>query len=164
MAIAVVALIATSVQAADPYIKKDSGWPTVYVALPICDIPVIMDVGMYVQLKECNKREIKLTQVDCPEGRKFPCYTGCDTEVQIRANFLAEVSLKFNEDSSVAGKIKKSLPYFNNDVTQLTESIPADGVYKKITVCLDAWETVIWEIGPGDKVKVGTVSVLVRPQ
>ncbi|MBW7988955.1 MAG: hypothetical protein FVQ84_02885 [Planctomycetes bacterium] len=45
-----------------------------------------MEVGNYVQLKECNKRKIELKQVHCPEGSEFPCYKGYEV-FEARANF-----------------------------------------------------------------------------
>jgi hypothetical protein len=156
IAIAVVGILATSVQAVDPYIKQDVGWPVQYVALDLCTMPVVMDVGMYVQLKECEKRIIKLVQVDCPEGRAFPCYSDCD-DFEVRANFAAVFGTKLTKASG--SPVKNWEAYFDGDST-----IPGDGVYHKLTVCVDAWETEIWTAGPGDEVNVGTLTITVKPQ
>jgi hypothetical protein len=81
IAIAVVALLATSVHAAieDPYyftagdhaaIKIDGKdtptirWPykIVYDELVVCNIPIVMKVGMYVQVKDCKNKKITLSR------------------------------------------------------------------------------------------------------
>jgi hypothetical protein len=159
IAIAVVALLATTVPAKDVNeggkIKRDSGWPMEYIALDICTIPIYMDVGMYVQVFECEKREIILVQVDCPEGRAFPCYSDCE-EVEVRANFAAVFGTKLAK--SEGSPITNWTSYFDGDNTIL-----GTGEYEKITVCVDAWETSIWNATPGDKVKVGELTLTVKP-
>ena len=170
IAIAVLAFVAASVQALDyptdpnappdGKIKKDDSWPTEYIAVGLCDIPVLMDVGMYVQIKDCNKRKIILKQVDCgeigQESKNFPCYKGCDTEVQVRANFAAVLSAKLSK--SEGSPIKDWKPVIDDPL------IPGDGEYKKLDVCVEAWKTEIWKAGPGDKVEVGTLHLMVKPQ
>ena len=87
IAIAVLAILATSVQALDyddnGKIKRDGSWPTVYVALDLCTMPVVMDVGMYVQIFECEKRIIKLVQVDCADN-DYAEENGCENRDQPR--------------------------------------------------------------------------------
>lgn len=162
IAIAVVALVATSVQAVDApagSIKKDASWPTEYIALDLCEIPVVMDVGMYVQVKDCSKRKIKLVQVECDsigKAGKFPCYADCE-DIEVRANFAAVLGLKLTKADP--SPIKSWEAYFDGDNT-----VPGDGVYKKLTVCVNAWESEIWTAAPGDEVAVGKVTVTVKPQ
>jgi hypothetical protein len=50
IAVAVAALMVTTVRAGDPAIKRDGDWPWTYKAIDLCTIPVYMDVGHYVQL------------------------------------------------------------------------------------------------------------------
>ncbi len=61
-----------------------------YKPIDICTFPVSMEVGNFIQLKECHKRKIKLVQVDCEsigkDGGDFPCYKGSDV-IEVRANF-----------------------------------------------------------------------------
>jgi hypothetical protein len=172
IAIAVLAFVATSVQALDypsddpnytgpdATIKRDDSWPTEYIALELCDIPVLMDVGMYVQVKECDKRKIVLKQVTCTSIGKgkddFPCYEGCDSDVEVRANFAAVLSTKLTK--------AEGSPIKDWEASIDDPLIPGDGVYKKVTVCVKAWKTEIWNAGPGDEVKVGTVTLMVKPQ
>jgi hypothetical protein len=169
IAIAVVALLATSVQALDygpdnGTIKRDDSWPTVYVALDLCTIPVFMDVGMYVQVKECDKRKIKLVQVDCTsaegtgESGDFPCYYDCE-EVEVRANFAAVFALKLNLDISASGSAKFKV----GDEYVDTDTIIGNGEWEKLDVCVKAWKAEIWKSNPGDEVPVGSVTLTVKP-
>jgi len=168
IAIAVIALVAATVQAADPAIKIDTSnssdnkktdlWPWQYVALDLCEIPVYMEVGMYVQLKECNKREIKLKQVNCDTlghtNKKWPCYRDCD-EMQIRANFDVKVGVT----KSLDGILKNNWAGFEGG-----DTITGNGSYQKLTVCVEAAETQIWSSPYGDKVNVGSITITVKPQ
>jgi hypothetical protein len=160
IAIAVVALIATSVQAAVPNgsVKEDGSWPTTYVAVDLCTMPVVMDVGMYVQVKDCGDRKIKLVQVDCPDGRDFPCYSDCE-DVEVRANFAAVLGTKLATLGDPNAPTFSWTSYFDGAST-----VPGDGEYHKITVCVDAWAMQIWKAGPGDEVKIGTLTLTVKPQ
>jgi len=160
IAIALLAFLATTVQAGDdannPW-KFDDHWPWVYLELEICQIPVYMDVGMYVDMKDCGKKEIVLKQVSCDTIGKgsgdFPCYTGCVT-IQIRANFEVKLGTKLYK----IGDVIKDW-----SVTLSTDIIPGDGNYHDVDVCVDAWKAQIWTAAPGDKVLVGEVAITVKP-
>ena len=160
IAIALLAFLTTTVQAGDeaenPW-KFDDHWPWVYLELEICQIPVYMDVGMYVDLKDCGKKSIVLKQVSCDTIGKgsgdFPCYKGCTT-VQIRANFEVKLGTKLYK----IGDVIKSWA-----VTLSTDIVPGDGNYHDIEVCVTAWKAQIWKAAPGDKVLVGEVAITVKP-
>ncbi len=119
-----------------------------------------MDIGHFVQLKECNKRELRLKQVDCPEGRKFPCYTDCE-EFQVRANFPAIFGGKFDKNDLGNTILKDTKVYFKDDINQIN----GGGDWEKLTICLDAWEVQLWKAtgGPGKKQKIGTMTINVKP-
>ena len=160
IAIALLAFLTTTVQAGDdaenPW-KFDDHWPWVYLELEICQIPVYMDVGMYVDLKDCGKKSIVLKQVSCDTIGKgsgdFPCYKGCTT-VQIRANFEVKLGTKLH----TIGDVIKSWA-----ATLSTDIVPGDGNYHDIEVCVTAWKAQIWKAAPGDKVLVGEVAITVKP-
>jgi hypothetical protein len=166
IAIAVVALLATTVQAYDPVIKKDSSngvkkdnwWPFEYIALDLCTMPIYMDVGMYVQLKDCDKKKIELKQVDCADIEKgsgdFPCYLDCES-FDIRANFQVKLGTRLEKTSTA---IKDWSAYYDGD-----DLVPGDGNYYTRTVCVKAWKSEIWTVQPGDKVLVGNLSITVKP-
>ena len=160
IAIALLAFLTTTVQAGDdaenPW-KFDDHWPWVYLELEICQIPVYMDVGMYVDLKDCGKKSIVLKQVSCDTIGKgsgdFPCYKGCTT-VQIRANFEVKLGTKLYK----IGDVNKDWA-----VTLSTDIVPGDGNYHDSEECVTAWKAQIWKAAPGDKVLVGEVAITVKP-
>ena len=161
IALAFAALLATTVQAADPAIKRDGDWPFTFKAIDLCKFPVYMDVGHFVQLKECNKRELKLKQVDCESIGKgsgdFPCYDGCE-EFQVRANFPAIFGGNLSNKHAVIDKIEV---YWKDDINQISGST---GDYEKLTVCVKAWKTQIWKASsPDDKLKVADLTITVKP-
>ena len=172
LAIAVVALIAATAQAGDApngSYKHDldlGPWPYVYIEVDLCTLPVYMDVGYYVTIRECNKLSVLLKQVDCTGDRKFPCYSGCvrhkddGAGFQVRANFDAIFGLKLWKDPDV-GILNKTDIYWTGDDPK--NWIEGNGEWHKLEFCIDAWETNVYNDGPGDKVKVGEVTVTVKP-
>ena len=167
-ALAVVALMFTAVHAATPSpddqpdytIKRDGDWPWTYKAIDICKMPVYMDVGHFVQLKECNKRELKLVQVDCSSigkgGGDFPCYSGCE-EIEVKANFPAI----FNGTLSKVGSIlDKTTVYWTGNNNQINGGVE----WEKLEVCIDAWKAQIWRAStPDSKLQVGELTINVKP-
>ena len=172
--IAVVAFLTASVQAVDPgkYKQKYDGmWPYEYIYMPVCTMPVLMDVGYFVQVTNCKDRKIKLKQVPCDDGKDphqkdpikdFPCYRDCD-EIKIRANFEAKLG----------GKIINEVSWFKDgDAKVYYEAaegldpyvIPGDGKEHKRKICIKAWDIKIWNAGTqGDKIKVADLHVTVKP-
>jgi hypothetical protein len=181
IAIAVVALVATSTQALGPdphspvdgdfdkkhntikvnIVEMDIGWPFEYKALDLCVIPVFLNVGYFVQVFECTKREIKLKQVDCGDIGKgdadWPCYLDCD-DVKIRANFEVKLGLKLAKNDVGDDVIKDWDKYFDGG-----NVFPGDGDWHTATVCVKAWKAKLYNHTPGQKVKVGTLTVTVKP-
>jgi hypothetical protein len=160
IAIALLAFLATTVQAGDlaenPW-KWDDHWPWTYTALEICQIPVYMDVGYYVYLKECEKKKIVLKQVNCDDIGKtaddFPCYLGC-VSFEIRANFEVKLGTNLYKIGPV---IKDWSASYDNDL------VPGDGAYHTRQLCVTAWKSEIWSASPGDEVLVGEVAITVKP-
>jgi hypothetical protein len=172
IAIAVVALLATSAHAAlsehyfpigDSHAVKVDGsenvrWPYEYKALTVCTIPIKMHVGMYVQVLDCKKKKIVLQQVDCGDigqgSDKYPCYLGC-VSFSVRANF----EVKMGQSLEKVGDVIKDWDcyYDGGDV------VPGDGDYHEVKVCVKAWNTAIYEAAPGDEVDVGKIHITVKP-
>ncbi len=173
--IAVVAFLATSAHALgpdphtgggnSPAIKVNNvdmtiGWPFEYKALTICEIPVYMAVGYYVQVEKCNERKIKLVQVDCTDpvvgkgSGDWPCYYDCEN-VKIRANF--EVKL-----GTAKVKIGSIIKDWSSSVTPDVVG-PSSG-WSTVSVCVKAWKTQLWNAGEvGKQVRVGTIKLTVKP-
>ncbi len=180
IAITVVALLATSAQALGPDpetgtyggkyqgfkihpIKMDIFWPFVeYKALDLCVIPVKMEIGIMVQIEECNKKKIVLKQVECGDlglgGGDWPCYTGC-VNIKVRSNFDIKLGLKTAKIGPVLDKWKA---YFDG-----ADTVDAVSGWNTLTVCVDAWKAKIYEVEAlptaGQTVDVGTVTVTVKP-
>jgi hypothetical protein len=172
IAIAVVALLATSVHAAlsEHYFNEDKSysikvdgsenfrWPVEYKYLTICSIPIKMHVGMYVQIENCKDKKILLQQVNCSDisrgDNDFPCYLGCTT-LKVRANF----PVKMDADREKVGNgIKDWDDYYDGGNT-----VDGDGNYHEVKVCVKAWNTSIWKASPGDEVEVGKLHIRVKP-
>jgi hypothetical protein len=178
IAIAVVALLAASVHAAieDPYyftgpdkaaaVKVDGKdtptirWPysIVYDELVVCNIPIKMKVGMFVQVKECKDKKIILEQVSCADigqgSDKYPCYLGC-VSFDVRANFDVKLGSALHKDGDT---ISDWEAYYDGG-----DTIPGDGDYHSAKLCVKAWNTKIYKAAPGDEVAVGSVDITVKP-
>jgi len=176
IAIAVVALLATSAHAAlsehyfpigDSHAVKVDGKETVdfrwpyeisYKALVVCNIPIKMKVGMYVQVKDCKKKKIILEQVDCGDIGKgagdYPCYLGC-VSFDVRANFEVKMGQTLHKEGDVIADW--SCYYDGGDV------VPGDGDWHTMKVCVKAWKTAIYKASPGDEVSVGNIDITVKP-
>jgi len=186
IAIAVVALLATTVQAIDNPLKKEGGWPfhwtVTYDEIDVCTFPVKLEVGYYVQIKDCGDMLLKLTQVDCAtieadEGDHaddFPCYRGCvktlaDPVVlgfEARANFPAVFGARFdagNRDitDDIIGE-NWDLNWGPGDDNQIV----GDGSYELLKLCMEAWNVELWNSGSGNTsgvVQVGEITISVKP-
>jgi hypothetical protein len=176
IALAVVAILTTSAHAALSEWYLDGGdssavkvdgkdqptfrWPYTisFKALKICTIPIKMDVGMYVQVIDCDKKKIVLTQVDCGDigqgSDKYPCYLGC-VEFDVRANFEVKLGSSLNKTSDI---IKDWASYYEGG-----DVVPGDGNNKKVKLCVKAWSAQLYKHAAGDQVDVGSVDVTVKP-
>ncbi len=177
IAIAVVALLATSAHAADlsehylnfgdsAAVKVDGKdtptfrWPyqISYDALTICNIPIKMDIGMYVQVIDCNTKKIVLGQVPCGDIGKgtadYPCYKG-DTTFDVRANFEVKLGLSLNKIGDI---IDGWTAYYDGG-----DVVPGDGSSHNIKLVVEAWKARIYKHAAGDEVTVGSVDITVKP-
>ena len=169
IALVIIALKISTVQAGEPAFKYDPGqWPWEYKAIDICKLPVYMEVGHYVQLKDCHKRELILEQVPCalnkPEGLgksegDFPCYTGCE-EIEVRANFPAIFGASLSKTSGI---LDQTSLYWKDDKNTINGSLGGEA-WEKLIICLDAWKVKLWQAGTANaKAKVGEITINVKP-
>ncbi len=174
IAIIVVALAATSAQALGPVpdrgfvgdnfsIKVDIrkfaiGFPFEFTALDLCVMPVTMNVGFFVQVEDCASKKILLRQVDCGDidrpAEDWPCYFDCET-VRIRANFEVKLGLKLKKESSV---IEEWEAFFEDK-----DTVSPSGAFEEVKVCVKAWKAQLQKHAPGSEVKVGTLTITVKP-
>jgi hypothetical protein len=155
IALAVAALLVTTVQADDPVIKRDGTWPVQFIALDICTIPILMDVGHFVQIEDCDDLEIILKQVTCSDDDDFPCYEGCE-DFNARANFPAVFDGRVDKNDS--GIID------DTDVTFPNGNTIDPGDFQALKVCVTAKKAELWKAtAPSDKTPVGNLVITVKP-
>ncbi len=128
-----------------------------YKPIDICKFPVSIDVGHYVQLKECHKRKIELKQIHCPEGRDFPCYKGREV-FEVRANFPAILNATIDKSGGDEEILEEVNLYWENGVN----TIQGTGDWEELKLCLEAWGVDLWKFKVGT-VKVGKITIGVRP-
>lgn len=143
--------------------NKKVYWPYKWEELPICAIQLKMELGMYVDVKDCKSdKKLILHQVDCTDsgiGRsanEFPCHYGC-TNIEVRANFDVKINTDI-PDKDDYGVINKW-----DDVFPDGDVIDGDGNYHKIAVCIKTWKSRLHKGTPGSEVKVGTLIITAKP-
>jgi len=134
-----------------------------YKPIDLCNFPVSLEVGHYIQLKECSKRKIKLVQVDCEDigkdGSDFPCYKGSEV-IEVRANFPAIFSASINKNDSGEDMLKEVNLYWENGVN----TIQGTGDWEELKLCFEAWKVEIWKSGGTvGTVDIGEITIGVRP-
>jgi hypothetical protein len=135
-------------------------WPISwsYESVNICTIPVKMEIGMYIKIIDCNKKEIWLRQVPCSDvgagDGDYPCYAGSVT-VQAIANFEAKLGLSTSKDGSILDNLNCGIT--SGDV------VPGDGNTHDVVISCKSTKAKLWAHSPGDKVNVGSVTITVKP-
>jgi hypothetical protein len=145
LAMAVVALLGVSVQAGEIKLHE---WPCSFVSVEITSIPVVMDVGYWVKIKDQDKLKIKLVQ-DTADIHKF---SGC-TNMTVENNFNLVFSCSISATGAVPGDYSCSVDPAN---------LAAGGGTVKVCATLknaDLSKT------PGNSkdVQVATVKIKVKP-
>jgi hypothetical protein len=92
-AVAAVALLAVTAGAGEIKIHE---WPCQFIAQEVTSIPVVMDVGYWIKVKDQDKLRIKLTQ------KTIHSYEGC-VDVVIETNTNITVSAKITATGAVPG-------------------------------------------------------------
>jgi hypothetical protein len=167
IALAVVALLATGVQAGE---LKVHNWPCVFQALEITTIPVVVDIGYYVVIPDQGKLKIKLAQ----DTSTFSNFKGClgaggVSKMVVKTNF--ELSLSASVSSSIPGTWSVHLDKTANNYdgpSSVTIASPGSDVYVCVKLAGKAGngETLaaIAALGnPGTTQQVATVKISVKP-
>ncbi len=145
LAVAVVALLATGVQAGE---IKTHDWPCTFVALEITSIPVVMDIGYFVKIKDQDKLKIKLVQ-DEQDIHKFK---GC-TDMVVESNFNLVLSASISKTGAIDGDYSVSL-----------DPSTANAGSTTVKVCATLTKAVLTGQPAGTKdVQVATVKIKVKP-
>ena len=101
VAVAVAALLAAGVQAGE---IKTHDWPTQFIPLEITSIPVVMDIGYYIRIKDQDKLRIKLVQ-DELDIHKFK---GC-VDMVVESNFNLVLSASISKTGAIGGDYAVSI-------------------------------------------------------
>lgn len=145
VAMAVVALLSVGVQAGE---IKTHDWPCTFVALEITSIPVTMDIGYYVRIKDQDKLKIKLVQ-DEQDIHKF---TGC-TNMVVETNFKCVLSASISKTGAIAGDYAVSLDTTTCEVGSTTVKVCATLTNANLT----------GQLAGTNDVQVATVKIKVKP-
>lgn len=144
VAVAAVALLSAGVQGGEIKIHE---WPCKFIPQEVTAIPVVMDVGFWIEIKDQDKLKIKLSQVSIHE------FTGC-TDIVIESNFNLRLSCAITPTGAVPGKWSCSVSPADIDAPGGTA-----------TVCATVKEADLSKTPGGSKnVLVATVSVRVIPR
>jgi hypothetical protein len=145
ISLAVVALLAVGVQAGE---IKTHDWPCQFVSLEITSIPVVMDIGYYIRIKDQDKLKIKLVQ-DELDIHKFK---GC-TDMVVESNFNAVLSASISKTGAIAGDYSVSI-----------DPSTANKGSTTVKVCATLTNAVLTGQDAGTKdVQVATVKIKVKP-
>jgi hypothetical protein len=131
-------------------IKGESwSWPAEYKYMPVCVIPVKMDVGFWVRVKGCKDAKLILHQ---NEIRK---YSG-EITLTIECNVSIDLKAEFAKLSDMP---------FNNDYAKVNPShLDPSGGDVVVSVGIKDVNMANWKAGQvGTCIQVGNVTVLVRP-
>jgi hypothetical protein len=143
-AIAAVALLAVAAQAGE---IKIHDWPCAFIPQEITTIPVTMDVGYWIKIKDQNKLKIKLQQKSIHE------YEGC-TDIKVETNVNITLSCSISATGAVPGKWSCSVSPADINAPGGTAS-----------VCAKVKDADLSKTAGGSKnVHVATVSVKVVPR
>ena len=140
--------------------KADAPWNS--KPIDLCKFTVSMDVGHYVQLKECHKLKIELKQVKCSEinqdNAKFPCYKGSEV-FEVRANFPAVFSASINKNKDKEYMLKEVNLYWENGVNSIQGSVG----WEELTLCIEVSGAEIWKSAVVGTIEVGEITIEVMP-
>lgn len=98
---AVLAILAAGAQAGE---IKTHDWPCQFVALEIASIPVVMDVGYYVRIKNQDWLRIKLIQ----DEQDIHMFKGC-VDMSVESNFNLTLSASISKTGAIDGSYSVSL-------------------------------------------------------
>jgi len=131
-----------------------------YQPVKIGKLPVVMEVGFWLEFKDDDKIQIKLEQLKCTSGHGFPCYKGSAT-IKVRANFPAILSASLNKSGGDEDMLKEINLYWENGVNTIQGGT---GEWEEFKLCLEAWDVVeLFKIAPGT-VKVGEITINAKPK
>jgi hypothetical protein len=142
-----VAMLAVSAQAGE---IKVHTWPTTFVPQEICTIPVVMDVGYWITVKNQSWNKITMTQVDTKN------FSGC-TNITVENNFALTLTSSIAKDGPVGGD-------FSSDFGPGVSSVDLDPGSNTVKVCAYLSNADMKTSNPKENVKVANVKIYVVPR
>lgn len=143
-AVAAVALLAVAAQAGE---IKIHDWPCEFISQELTTIPVVMDVGYWIRVKDQDKLKIKLQQKD------IHTYEGC-TDMKVECNLNITLSCSISATGAVPGKYSASL-----------SPADVDSPGGTVSVCAKLTDADLGKTPGGSKnVHVATVKIKVLPR
>ena len=145
--VAVVAMLAVAGQAGE---IKTHTWPTTFVAQEIATIPVVMDVGYWIVVKDQSSNKITMSQVDTKN------FSGCK-DIKVENNFALTLTCSISQDGPVGGN-------FSCDFGPGVSSLDLDPSANTVKVCAYLSNADLKNSNPKSNVKVATVKISVGPR
>jgi hypothetical protein len=146
-AVVVVALLAAMAPAGE---VKSHEWPCEFVPVELMQIPVLMDIGYWIRVKDQGDYHIHLSQ------ESIHVYSGC-VKVPVETNTKIELSVSITATGKVGG----------NYSAEVTENAIMDPPGATAKICAKLTDADLYSGGAvkgGQKdVKVATVILKVRP-
>jgi hypothetical protein len=143
-AVAAVALLAVVAQAGE---IKIHDWPTSYIPQELTDIPVVMDVGYWVSIKDQDTLQIELDQ------KSIHTYEGC-TDMVVECNFNISLSCSISSTGAVPGDYGCSVTPSDIDAGTATATVCASLTNANLSATA----------GGTQNVHVATVTIKVVPR
>lgn len=148
-AVAAVAVLAVAAQAGE---IKYHEWPTTLVAQEIATIPVTMDVGYWVKIKDQGDLKIKLGQ------QSIHTYYGC-------TNMVVETNTCLTFSSSISKVTKDGSVVVPGDYSSSLSPANIDAPGGTISVCAKLENADLSKVAGGTKnVHVANVTIKVVPR
>jgi hypothetical protein len=142
-----VAMLAVSAQAGE---IKVHHWPTTFVTQELATIPVVMDVGYWVAVKNQSWNKITLTQIDTNK------FSGC-TNITVEANFAVTLTCSIDKTGPVGG-------HYSCDFGPGVTSVDIDPGQTSVQVCAYLSNAELKNSNPESNVEVARVKIWVKPQ
>ncbi len=142
-----VAMLAVSAQAGE---IKTHTWPTTFVAQEIATIPVVMDVGYWIQVKNQSGNKITLSQIDTKN------FSGC-TNITVENNFALTLTCNIARDGDVGGS-------YSCDFGPGVSAVDLDPGSNSVQVCAYLSGADLKNSNPQSNVKVANVKLWVVPR
>jgi len=145
--VAALAMLAVTAQAG---VVKIHTWPTTFVAQELATIPVKMDVGYWIEMKDQDKKVINLAQ------KTNTSYEGC-TEITVENNFALTMTCTIAGNGVVGGD-------FACDFGGGVKSANLEPGTNKVNVCAYLTKAAIKGTAPAKGVHVANVKLWVVPR